>query len=325
MDIYSSLKSCQDANEIVKFYNTILSLNNIDSRDLNDICIMSWDQICQNAPLSSLAIKMLGDIQKIDWKNILSLQFYDQIYRITKFYKKTNKTKKIKSHCVGFACKIDNNIVNGQTWDIDPSYPDISVFEYPIAKTVSHHGIFGGPYISKNRYSVTWTGVQTKEYENYLYNIPTPILLFEAMNNIDIDNIQDFIDFENKCSYNACHSLLLTDSTTTTLLERNNNVNITTKNILPIAHCNTYINLKCKNNKYDEYSLRRINNIESKIKLQIKSKPGSQITYHNLYDIIKTDHVWVNDDDWKTIGAFIFDPLIGNIHYFDRMKQQKLI
>src|SRR5437762_2476053 len=175
--IFKSIVMNQNKSKIVELYRTIVSSNNIERHDLNDFCLCSWDHICLTAPLSSLVIKMIADTHKIDWRDVLSLQFYDQLYCVNSYISQDStssvraakdqtinvvipiENKKRKSHCVGFACQIDNAMtgleasqvtMNGQTWDVNPKYTDVEMFKYPIATTISHHGIFGGPYISSN-------------------------------------------------------------------------------------------------------------------------------------------------------------------------------
>lgn len=297
----------QNRDKIIELYDTILATNDIESRDLDDFCVKSWDHICLNAPVSSRMIRMIADTHKIDWRNMLSLQFYDQLYCINTY--KSNKKR--KSHCVGFAHKVDDTVVNGQTWDVNPRYPDVDIFNYSMANTITHHGIFGGPYVSKNNYSVTWTGVQTKQWDNL---IPTPIFLFEAMNNPDIITISQFIDFESSISHSGSHSLTVTDGSLVSYIERNRtHVSVNTVSI-PFAHCNTFITTRYQDNVYDVYSLKRISTMKSVL--------VDNISCTKILDIIgSNNHLWVNDDDWKTIYCFIFDPKNGNIWCHDRKKK----
>jgi hypothetical protein len=328
MDIYSSIKGSQNRTKIIELYDTILSINSITCYDLNEICVNSWNYICQNAMLSSLTIKLISDLNKIDWKNILSLQFYDQIYFVTSLQKRkrdgnsrNNKSKKgtpsrrarSNGHCIGFACNIDGNIINGQTWDVNPKYTDVDLFEYPLAKTFSHHGILGGPYISKNKYSVTWTGTQSKVFNDY---VPTPIFLFEAMNNIDIKSVEDFIDFERKFEHSASHSLTISDGINISYIERNtNSVSVSNKVSVPFVHCNTFTNTKYDNNIYDSFSLKRITQTKAAMLSDVN------MTYAKLFDIVNNDkYVWMNETFWKTISAFVFEPKSGRIQYYDRNK-----
>lgn len=318
MDIYSSIKSRQNAKKIKELYNTIQLINNIERCDMNDFCVRSWDTICHHAPLSSLVIKMTADHCQIDWKDILSLQFYDQLYELKELNSKTKKRKisKYNGHCIGFACMNErNNIVNGQTWDVNPKYTDIELFEYPHAKTYTHPGIFGGAYISKHKYSVTWTGVETSVS---VPGIPTPIFLFEAMNNIDIVTIKQFIDFEQKFEHAAAHSLSITDGDDVSYIERNvDSVSVRNNAMIPVIHSNTFNDTIYENNINDSYSVKRIKTMKSQIQ--------SNKSMSKIYDVIKSNHIWINDPSWKTISAFIFDPKIDKIHFFDRNKETQIL
>jgi len=321
MGLYESLKQ-NNKNKTIKLYDVMLEESSIDEYDLFEYITRSWEYASQHCNLSVLAIKALADYQKLDWKKLFSLQFYDQLYHDDKI-KKTNRRRRQRDnnqtstyagHCVAFGCLVDGTVMNGQTWDTMNNYPDTDVFTYPSSKTVSHHGALGSSYISKNRYSVCWTGTKTKECR--MNAIPSPIFLFEAMNNENIKNIEDFIEFESKFLHSCSHCLSITDGEKLAYLERtDNNVNVTRNVVLPFAHCNTFLNSCYKNSIKDSYSLQRIKVLQKLL------NSVDNVTETYLHKILTNKkHVWIEDDDWLTISAYIYNPKTYVITYFDKRK-----
>jgi hypothetical protein len=325
MDIAESFVKYQNKDNIVQLYNILVKDYYKNEHIMNEYISPSWDYISLNCPMSALAIKMIANQFNMDWRQILALQFYDQIYydhKLIKMREFSGKKRKREEnnvmphygHCVGFACDVDGTVMNGQTWDCECFFPDTNVFEYTNTKTVSHDGALGGAFISKNGYSVTWTGTRTK---NCLTDgVPSPIFLFEAMN-ANLGNIDDFMKFENKFRHTSSHSLLVTDGDNTTYLERTNDKRKVSKNItLPLSHCNTFITSTFRNNIYDQYSLERIQILQKILK---KSKITEKKINHILTN---SKEVWIgNEDIWRSISAFIFNPKTYTIDYFDRSKQ----
>jgi hypothetical protein len=332
MDIADSFKKFQNKDNIVKLYNVLLNDFYKDEHTMQEYISSSWSHISLYCPISALSIKMIGNHFNMDWKKILALQYLDQIYYDDKLIKMKTKTSKrrqrdeyitsmrAKGHCVGFACEIDNVVMNGQTWDTDCSYSDTSVFEYQNAKAVSHDGILGSAFISRNGYSVTWTS--TKSLDCRTDGIPTPIFLFEAMNS-NLQNIDEFINFENKFKHNGAHSFLVSNGDKATYLERtNNNINVTNDISLPFSHCNTFVNSSFKNSIHDEFSLKRI-------KLLTQLLKNKKITKdHALKVISNRKNIWIDNDEddnsWISISAFVFNPKTYTIEYFDRNKNHSV-
>lgn len=109
---------------------------------------------------------------------------------------------------------------------------------------------------------------------------------------------------------------MVTDGASVSYIERNNisvNVNRVT---IPFTHCNTFISTQYQDNVYDDYSLQRIN--------VMKSILTNNMSYIKLFDTLRSNnHLWVNEDKWRTIYAFIFDPKDDKIWYCDRKVEYK--
>ena len=299
-----------------------------DITEVIESCFSSWDIISCSTQHAAASIKMLADETKIHLKNILMLQFFDQL-----FFKDTpdvpftshdvpftshdvpmdQLTESIQNanlgHCLAYVFYLNNSdgpLVSGQTWDIDPWFTPITPFYYGNSKVMTHSGIFGGPFVSRFGHGVTWTTLETTKCQD---GIPTPILLYELANNTN--SIEQVIEHEHSIIHSASHGLAIVDNSNIIYLERNKDQISVTQQTAPVAHSNTYMYLTSSDCPRVDFSSLRIETIKQFLPQINNSK--------TLFRALKSaENLWINPvggQSYPTQCAFMFIFDNFDIHY----------